>query len=168
MYNFYCKQIAFSFKAINQNSSIYSVSFFLFLYLQISECILNTCIWNVIIYFFVLIIYINLQLLDRFFLSLYTMVYLTLISQVEHPGQPLVSSTPIPGATGSGPQGVPPGATASPTAPTSVAQVRPEGKHLHKCLTLNSIKTKIFSVFILRLRDFISIQKEREIRYHSN
>ncbi|XP_052717759.1 mRNA export factor GLE1-like [Crassostrea angulata] len=45
---------------------------------------------------------------------------------VEHPGQPLVSSTPIPGATGSGPQGVPPGATASPTAPTSVAQVRPE------------------------------------------
>lgn len=45
---------------------------------------------------------------------------------VEHPGQPLDSSTPIPGDTGSGHQGAPPGATAPPTPPTSVAQVRPQ------------------------------------------
>lgn len=52
---------------------------------------------------------------------------------VEHPGQPLDSSTPIPGATGTGspatapePQRVPQGATASPTASTLVTQVRPE------------------------------------------
>lgn len=60
----------------------------------------------------------------------------TVISQVEHPGQPLDSSTPIPGDTGSGHQGAPPGATAPPTPPTSVAQVRPQGKHLQKCLIL--------------------------------
>lgn len=36
------------------------------------------------------------------------------------------SSTPIPGDTGSGHQGAPPGATAPPTPPTSVAQVRPQ------------------------------------------
>lgn len=52
----------------------------------------------------------------------------TVISQVEHPGQPLDSSTPIPGASGSGTQRVPIGATAPPTAPPPVAQVRPEGK----------------------------------------
>lgn len=57
----------------------------------------------------------------------------TVISQVEHPGQPLDSSTPIPGDTGSGHQGAPPGATAP---PTSVAQVRPQGKHLQKRLIL--------------------------------
>lgn len=45
---------------------------------------------------------------------------------VEHPGQPLDSSTPIPGASGSGTQRVPIGATAPPTAPPPVAQVRPE------------------------------------------
>lgn len=60
----------------------------------------------------------------------------TVISQVEHPGQPLDSSTPIPRDTGSGHQGAPPGATAPPTPPTSVAQVRPQGKHLQKRLIL--------------------------------
>lgn len=134
MYNFYCKQIAFSFKAINQNSSIHSVSFF-YSFIYKFQNAFSIHVYGMSSFTFLSLLprgnYINMQLLDRFFLSLYTMVYLTLISQVEHPGQPLVSSTPIPGATGSGPQGVLPGATASPTAPTSVAQVRPEGKHLH-------------------------------------